>query len=77
MKEMSFEEAMERLEDTVRRLEDGSMPLNASMEAFEEAVRLSRYLNETLEDAKQRVRVLTKGADGSVSDSAMDAADEA
>lgn len=74
-KKMSFEEAMERLEEIVRKLEDGTMPLDASMEAFEEAVSLSRFCTESLEQAKQRVRMLTKDPDGSVTDLPFDTAD--
>lgn len=74
-KQMSFEEAMERLEEIVRKLEDGTMPLDASMEAFEEAVRLSRFCNDALEQAKQRVRLLTKDADSSVTDVPFDTPD--
>ena len=75
-KQMTFEEAMERLEEIVRKLEDGTMPLDASMEAFEEAVRLSRFCSDALEQAKQRVRLLTKDADGSVTDAPFDTPDE-
>ena len=64
----TFESAMERLEDIVAGLEGGNLPLEESLAAFEEAVGLVRFCNETLEKAKQKVRILTEGDDGVVSD---------
>lgn len=64
----TFESAMERLEDIVAGLEGGNLPLEESLAAFEEAVGLVRFCNETLEKAKQKVRILTEGDDGVMSD---------
>lgn len=64
----TFESAMERLEDIVAGLEGGNLSLEESLAAFEEAVGLVRFCNETLEKAKQKVRILTEGDDGVMSD---------
>lgn len=68
MKNISFEEAMGKLEDAVSRLESGSLSLDESIKLFEEAVALVRMCNEKLENAEQRVKILIEGADGAVSD---------
>ena len=77
MKEISFEEAMSRLEGEVKRLESGSMSLDESISAFEEAVKLVKICNEKLEAAEQKVRLLTELSDGSVTDVPFDTRDEA
>jgi exodeoxyribonuclease VII small subunit len=59
-KELSFEEALERLEGVVDQLEQGELALEASIEAFELGVRLSKRCASQLEDAEQRVEVLTR-----------------
>jgi exodeoxyribonuclease VII small subunit len=75
-KEIKFEEALEKLEATVKKLESGNMSLDDSLVAFEEAVSLVKICNEKLENAEQRVRILTEGVDGLVSDAPFDVADE-
>ena len=67
-----FEEAMLELEGIVRRLEAGALSLDESLSAFEEAIGLVKLCNEKLEAAEQRVRILTEGADGSISDKPFD-----
>lgn len=67
-KNMSFEKAIESLEDTIRALEGGSLSLDESLETFENAVNLIKICTEKLEGAKQRVRILTEGADSVITD---------
>ena len=73
MKEnINFEDAMLELEAIVRRLEAGSLSLDESLAAFENAVGLVKLCNEKLSAAEQKVRILTEGADGAVSDKPFD-----
>lgn len=58
-KEISFEEAMARLENVVRELEDGRLPLEKALELFAEGIELSRVCNQHLEAAEQRIAILT------------------
>ena len=67
-KDMNFEEAMEKLEEAVSTLEGGKLPLDKAIGVYEEAVALIKICHGKLEDAKQRVRILTESADGIVSD---------
>ena len=76
MKDISFEEAMTRLEGEVKKLESGNMSLDDSITAFEEAVKLIGVCNKQLENAERRVRMLTEGIDGSITDGPFDIDDE-
>ena len=67
-KNIKFEEAIEKLETIVSKLETGSASLDESLSLFEEGVALIKLCNEKLENAEQKVRILTESADGSVSD---------
>jgi exodeoxyribonuclease VII small subunit len=55
---LSFEGALEELEGTVARLEQGEMPLEDALELFEKGVRLSRHCTATLEAAERRIEIL-------------------
>ena len=61
-----FEEAMTELETLVRRLEDGALPLEESLAAFERGMALARVLGGRLDDVSQRVDVLIRTADGAL-----------
>jgi len=60
MAEMSFEEAMKRIEKIVAELEKGDLPLQESIDRFEEAVKLARSCQEKLEKAEARISKLVK-----------------
>ena len=63
-KELTFEEAMARLELIVRELEKGDAPLDESLALFEESAKLIRSCTTQLEKAEQAVVKLKKGPDG-------------
>lgn len=65
-KEMTFEAAMERLEEVLHLLEGGSESLDDSLKLYEEGISLIRACNERLENAEQRIKVLQMKEDGSV-----------
>ena len=71
-KNMKFEEAMLKLEESVRLLEGGTHSLDESIEKYEEALKYVRICNDTLEKAEQKVRILTESTDGSISDRPFD-----
>ncbi len=64
MKEKRFEDAMRELEDIVKRLESGDLPLEESLKIFEDGVALSRYCFNKLEEAEKRVSILVKDEGG-------------
>ena len=63
-KEPTFEEAMIGLEGIVKELEEAEIPLEKSLEIFEEGVRLSRFLNRKLNEAEKKVEILLQGEEG-------------
>lgn len=59
MEHLTFEQAMQRLEEVVSLLEDGKAPLDESMALFEEGTKLSAYLSKLLDTAEQKVTMVT------------------
>jgi exodeoxyribonuclease VII small subunit len=59
----SFEEAIERLQAIVEELESGGLSLEDSIARYEEGMRLSKRLTQTLEEAEKRIDRLI-GGDG-------------
>ncbi len=64
MKEKKFEDAINELEDIVKRLESGDLPLEESLRIFEKGVALSRFCFKILEEAEKRVSILMKDEQG-------------
>ena len=62
-KKLSFEQSMARLDEIVRHLEQGDMPLNDSLALFEEGTALIRSCEKQLDEAEQKVVKLRKGPD--------------
>lgn len=56
----SFEHALERLETIVEELEGGALSLELSLARYEEGVRLSRRLTQTLDQAEKRIERLVE-----------------
>jgi exodeoxyribonuclease VII small subunit len=54
----TFEDAVKRLSEIVQTLEKGDLPLEESLQLFEEGVRLSRTSQEKLDGAQKRVEEL-------------------
>jgi exodeoxyribonuclease VII small subunit len=57
-----FESAMRDLEQLVEQLEQGDLPLEESLAAFERGVALTRACQAALKDAEQKVEILLKKA---------------
>jgi exodeoxyribonuclease VII small subunit len=64
MSDMSFEDALARLEQIVDTLEAGKLPLEESLKAFEEGVVLARRCAKYLDDAERRIELLTRDESG-------------
>jgi exodeoxyribonuclease VII small subunit len=60
----SFESSLAALEKIVRELERGDLPLEKSLELFEQGVRLSRECQERLNQAERRVELLLRDTEG-------------
>ena len=60
----SFEASLEALEEIVHQLENGDLPLEKSLELFENGIRLSRQCQERLNQAERRIEVLLRDNQG-------------
>jgi exodeoxyribonuclease VII small subunit len=61
---LPFEEAVARLEEVVRELEAGEIPLEAALARFEDGVRLSRHCLGVLDSAQGRIERLVGELNG-------------
>lgn len=60
----TFEASLEALERIVHELEQGDLPLEKSLELFEQGIRLSRECQERLSQAERRIEVLLSDNQG-------------
>jgi exodeoxyribonuclease VII small subunit len=60
----TFEASLEALEQIVRQLEDGDLPLEKSLELFEQGIRLSRECQDRLSQAERRIEILLRDNQG-------------
>lgn len=63
---MSFDEALEKLEEKVNLLEDGELPLEDALENFKEGINLVQICSQKLKDAETVITQLTSGENGEV-----------
>ena len=59
--EMTFEKALEELEALVARMEDGKLPLEESLAAYQRGAELIKYCEARLADAQARIAILDGG----------------
>jgi len=64
MKKKSFEEALTKLEQITKELEEGDLSLEESLKYFDEGVKLAEQCNSKLNDAQKKVEILLKKNDG-------------
>lgn len=56
----TFEESMDELETIVSALEKGDCPLDEAVKLFEKGVKLSKDCHKTLNEAEQKIKILTE-----------------
>ena len=61
----TFEESMSRLEQIVRAMERGDVPLEESLKLFQEGTELVRACGKLLDEAQLQVKKIMTAADGS------------
>lgn len=64
--EMSFEDALRALEDVVRKLEGGEVPLDESITLYERGEELRKHCQARLDAAQARIEKIVAGPDGKV-----------
>jgi len=64
LSQMSFEQALRALEDIVRRLESGDVPLEESIDLYERGEQLRKHCQARLDSAQARIEKIVAGPDG-------------
>ena len=64
--ELSFEDAIKRLQQIAEELEKDGYSLDASLGLYEEGIKLIRYCNTVLSDAERKVKYLSATPDGEI-----------
>lgn len=59
MEEMTFEQAVAELEAIIKKLEDGKMPLEDAVKAFERGSELKKICEEKLKNAQLKIEMLS------------------
>jgi exodeoxyribonuclease VII small subunit len=59
-----FEKAFQDLEKIVQRLEGEELPLDESLQLFEEGIRLSRFCHQRLEEVEKKIELILADAKG-------------
>ncbi len=57
---LKFEDALRELEALVESMEQGNLSLEESLKAFERGIELTRNCQKSLEEAEQKVEILTQ-----------------
>ena len=68
---LSFETALQKLEEVVRHLERGDKPLDESLALFEQGAALVKRCNFLLDTAEQKVTILRTGMNGEPAEEAF------
>jgi len=63
MKKKTFEDALVKLEQITKELEEGNLSLEESLQHFDEGVKLAEFCNNKLNDAQKKVEILLKKND--------------
>jgi exodeoxyribonuclease VII small subunit len=66
MTDITFESALQRLEEVVDQLEAGNLGLEESLKVFEEGVSLARRCARYLDEAEKRIELLTRDESGTL-----------
>ena len=64
MAQKTFEQSMKQLEQIVKELEDGDLPLEKALKKFEEGMKLTKLCSEMLDETEKKVSVLLKNSEG-------------
>ena len=72
-KNPTFEENMQRLEQIVRAMERGEVPLEESLKLFQEGTELVRTCGKLLDDAQLQVKIIAVAEDGNPVEESFDA----
>ena len=61
---LTFEQAMERIEEIVSKLENGGATLDETVELYKQGTELSVLCNKMIDEAEQKIKILAKTKNG-------------
>jgi exodeoxyribonuclease VII small subunit len=64
--ELTFDDALEKLEELAAQLEAGDVPLEKALEVYESAVHLFAFCRSRLDGMEQRIEQLSETLDGTL-----------
>ncbi len=73
IEKLSFEEAMQELEQIVRQLESGQSDLDKSIQSYERGMALKQYCENKLKEAQAKIEKITMTPDGDIKKEAFKA----
>ncbi|HEX7733547.1 MAG TPA: exodeoxyribonuclease VII small subunit [Ktedonobacteraceae bacterium] len=71
---LSYEEALEKLEQAIDALQDGRLDLDRALKYYEEGMKLAQYCQDLLQKAELRVQQLRVTDDGKLESEPLDLA---
>lgn len=72
IKKLSFEEALNQLEDIVKRIDSGQESLADAVDSFEKGALLKKHCEDLLKNAKLKIEKIVKNSDGTTDFAEMD-----
>ena len=57
---LTYEQALKKIEDIINKLNEGSIPLDESISLYEEGIKLSEFCMKKLDNAKQKIMNLNE-----------------
>ena len=72
-----FEAAIAELETVVKKLEEGDVPLETSLQLYERGVQLSRFCHSRLEAAERRIEIVNERGELKAAPASLNLPDEA
>jgi len=65
-KKKTFEESLAQLEEIVKEMESGRLPLDKALKIFEEGMKCSRLCQNRLDETEKKVRLLMADEGGNI-----------
>ena len=62
----SFEEALKKLEDTIKVLDEGDLTLEESLNEFKNGIDMYKHCNEILNDIEGKIELILEDKDGNI-----------
>jgi exodeoxyribonuclease VII small subunit len=64
MSKLTFENAVKKLEQTVKELESGELPLDKTLSLYEDGIKLTAYCEKLLKEAEIKISKLIQDENG-------------